>query len=148
MKPENSDSVTQVLPRIATHWARQTDQLLLERFGIGVAQHRILALLRPDTARSQAQLAHTLRQTEPAVSRQIALLAGRGLLISQINSQNRRQHLAMLTPKGAHLLAAVEAVLAQHTESLLARLSLKQRKQLGELLALLDISPVGTSQPT
>ncbi len=143
MKPEDSESITHALPRIASSWTRRTDQLLLERFGIGVAQYRILALIKPESALGQAQLARALRQTEPAVSRQIALLADRGLLVSHVNPHNRRQHVAMLTPKGAHLLSAVEAVLAQHTSSLLAGLSPKQRKQLGELLALLDVAPAG-----
>ena len=138
MEPKNA--IAHVLPHVANMWERRADQLLQEQFGVGVAQHKILVLLAAEPGLGQAQLARHLGQTEASVSRQVRLLAERGLLASKINTRNRRQHLAILTAKGAHIVEAAEAALAKSTDLLLVQLSPKQHKQFAELLAGLHAS--------
>jgi DNA-binding MarR family transcriptional regulator len=126
---------------------RQTDQVLQERLGIGMSQFKILMVLQESPNIEQRRLADSLGQTEASISRQVKLLLERGMLASQIDPQERRRHITMLTPKGNKVVQAAQEVVQQYTEPAFAALSDKQRSQLLQMLTELHEQSCAPGRP-
>lgn len=128
------DDVGYLFQHVAGVLYRQSDQTLQERLGIGLSQFRILGMLgwRPNI--KQRQLASYLGQTEASISRQIKLLQEKGMVITEIDPSERRQHLATPTPKGLKITQAAREILAEHQAPLFSRFSEKQQQQFREML--------------
>ena len=135
---EYSSQITDVLQRIAVATERHTDQVLQERIGIGMAQFKVLWLLHSQPEMRQAHMATYLNQTEASISRQIKLLASKGLVVSAVNTKNRREHIHTLTPIGVKMTVAANDVMQQTQQTFFAEMSDKQQKQLLELLTSLQ----------
>lgn len=130
-------AIPYLLQHTATMMLRQSDQVLLERLGIGVSQLRILTMLEHDPSARQRQIADRLGQTEASISRQIKLLAEKGYLTVSVNPKSRREHLAAITPKGVKIMVAAKEVLELYYQPIDELLGDKQRKALAEALATL-----------
>lgn len=124
-----------LLHQLSAVISRESDQILQEQLGIGLAQFKILSTLHDNPATQQNQIALTLGQTEASISRQIKLLRGKGLLETKIRPQNRRQHETILTPRGRQLIEAAQQVLASYQQQSLEHMPLHQQAQLLELLS-------------
>ncbi|HET6924812.1 MAG TPA: MarR family transcriptional regulator [Candidatus Saccharimonadales bacterium] len=124
-----------LLQHIATIHARESDQILLEQFGIGYSQYKILGSIKNNPALRQKHIAFELGQTEASVSRQINLLQERGMLTVRVNPTNRREHSVVITRKAERLMEAAEQVLANYQSASLSHLSKQQQNQLLNLLA-------------
>src|SRR5579863_5003598 len=98
MRPTNK--IGYLLQHVSFVLARQADQALQERLGIGFSQYKILMTLQFNPHVQQKQIAESLGQTEASISRQIKLLHDKGLLSTRINPSNRREHITTPTPKG------------------------------------------------
>ena len=122
------------LHHIVTLMSRESDQLLQEQLGIGLAQYKILTTLHEHPKVQQKVIANVLGQTEASISRQIKLLHKKGMLISPKNPQNQREHIASLTPRGMQLITAAETVLDSFHRTFFTSLSHKQQEQLGDIL--------------
>lgn len=114
--------------------ARQSDQILLEQLGIGFSQFKILLILAEGKGVQQRQLASTLGQTEASISRQIKLLQDSGMITSQVNPNNRREHVTHLTPKGMKVTEKATEILNNFHAPIFNRLSERQQVQMRELL--------------
>jgi DNA-binding MarR family transcriptional regulator len=114
---------------------RQSDQVLMERLGVGMSQLRLLMMLARRPNERQRALAERLGQTEASVSRQIKLLKNRGLLAVKINPKSRREHLTIPTRKGQKITEAALEVLANHHRPMIDLLNPKQQTQLVEMLS-------------
>lgn len=125
------------LGHVAAMLHRQTDQILQERLGLGLSQFNIMSALLDRSQVKQRTLAASLGQTEASISRQIALLKEKGLLVSHIDPGERRRHLAVLTPKGAKITLAAQEVLEDFYRQLLSSLSDRDQTQFYSLLASL-----------
>lgn len=119
-----------ILQHTAFIMHRQSDQVLQERLGIGMSQFRLLLMLEKYPGVQQKVLADRLGQTEASISRQTKLLCDKGMLMTQVNPKNRREHIALPTPKGIKLLVAAREVLASYHNPILDKLSEKQQEQL------------------
>lgn len=126
-----------LLQHVASVLERQSDQVLLERLGIGMAQYRIMVLLQETPETEQRRLADSLGQTEASISRQMKLLAEKGMVLSVVDPQERRRHVATLTPKGHKVTNAARDVLGQYHEPVANNLTDKQKVQLREIMPLL-----------
>lgn len=135
MHPTNA--LGYLLQHVSSILAKQSDQVLQERLGIGFSQFKILMALQWNPATGQRQIADALGQTEASISRQIALMHDRGLLSTSINPKNRRQHLTTLTSKGLQLSEAALESLHNFHEPTFSALNPKQRGQLLEHLTIL-----------
>lgn len=124
-----------LLHHLSAVFSRESDQILQEQLGIGLSQYKILSVLQENPSSKQKEIAFTLGQTEASVSRQIKLLRSQGMLETRIKPQNRREHLAALTPKGQRIIEAAGSVLLNYQHASLAHMSTKQQAQLLELLA-------------
>ena len=134
---ESFESMAYLLQHTALMMMRQADQVLQERLGIGVSQLRILSILRDDPNTSQRKIGDRLGQTEASISRQVKLLTQKGMLVAHTNPSSRREHIAVLTPKGIKLTDAAQEIVAHYGEPLAEVLSSRQREQLTAILETL-----------
>lgn len=129
-----------LIQHISTVLARQSDQVLQEQLGIGFSQFKIMLILEQSTGVQQKDIARSLGQTEASVSRQIKLLQDDGLLQSQVNPNNRRQHVTRLTPRGIKFTQKALQTLNRYYTPLFRNLDDRQQQQLRELLTVLHVS--------
>ncbi len=134
MQPTSSGYL---LEHVASILHRQADQILQERLGLGISQLKILELVARAPHAKQRALAAGLGQTEASISRQIKLLQQKGLLITQIDPAERRNHLATLTSKGVKITQACHDVLEQFQQDLVANLQPREQEQLQHILTKL-----------
>lgn len=134
MSNELADSLYHIVARMS----RESDQILQEQLGIGLSQYKILRTLQQQPHVRQRVIAAVLAQTEASISRQIRLLTERGMLVTEKNPENLREHLADLTPRGQRVIAAAETTLSQYHVTFFAGLSARQQDRLRESLAALE----------
>ena len=125
-----TNNVGYLLQHLSSVLAKQSDQVLLERLGIGFSQFKILMVLQVNPRTRQRHIAERLGQTEASISRQIALMHDKGLLQTTVNPKNRREHLTTPTSKGLRLLEESLNVLNIFHGPMFGALTEKQREQL------------------
>lgn len=135
MRPTNN--IGYLIQRLAFCLGRHSDQVLQEQLGIGMSQFKILMVLGWKSNIQQRQIADNLGQTEASISRQIKLLKERGLLMTEISPQNRREHITRPTVKGQRLCEKAVEVLNAYHAPMFARLNDKQQTQLLESLTIM-----------
>lgn len=123
-----------LLHHVAFVLDRQSDQVLQERLGIGFSQYKILLTLKENDDVLQRHIADYLGQTEASISRQISKMADDGLIKSYVSPFNRRERLAMLTPKGLMMVDEATEALNRYHEPMFRELGEKERIQLHETL--------------
>lgn len=132
-----SHTIGYLLQHLAATLARQNDQLLQDRLGIGFSQFKILMVLQRNSHIQQKRIAQALGQTEASVTRQIKLLVEMGLLTSEVRPENRREHVTNLTPRGVRYTEeALQAINTYHAP-VFEHLSEKQQTELRETLTIM-----------
>ncbi len=127
-RPQNN--LGYLLHHMSSMLAKQSDQVLQERLGVGMSQFRILRVLQAKPHIKQRQIADHLGQTEASISRQVKLMVDEGLLRVTISPKSRREHVTLLTAKGERLTEAALDALAKYHEPTYHALSEKQREAL------------------
>jgi len=115
MNPANN--LTYLLHHLAQVVDKQTDQILKEQLGIGLSQYKILMVLEWNPRVQQNVISSSLGQTEASISRQIKLLIGKGMLISKIDSNNKRSHISVVTPFGMQVNETASNFIKQYFAS-------------------------------
>lgn len=123
-----------LLQHLSATLSKQSDQVLMERLGVGFSQFKILKIVRQHPQATQISIAQQLGQTEASISRQVKLLEQRGMLSIFVNPANRRERHSRLTPKGERLVQEVMRVLGELYEPMFDTLGDKRQKQLIETL--------------
>ena len=129
-----STTIGYLLQHISSLLAKQSDQVLQEQLGIGLAQFKILRTLQTEPRTPQREIAFNLGQTEASISRQVKLMIADGLLQSTRSPKDHREHLTVTTPKGERLTEAALAALGKYFGPLVGSLSDKQQAQLASAL--------------
>jgi len=132
---DNSQKIAQQLHNLSALLARESDQILQERLGIGLSQYKILAAVEQNPRVQQRAIAVELGQTEASVSRQVKLLHKKDMITSRPNPNNRREHLTALTPRGQRITEAAHQSLASHYRAFTGKLSPRQQEVLLSLLS-------------
>jgi DNA-binding MarR family transcriptional regulator len=132
-----TNNIGYLLQHTAGTLARQSDQVLQERLGIGLSQFKILMVLQWNPSVQQKHIAENLGQTEASISRQIKLMHQDGLLQSRVSQENRREHITTLTQKGVRLGEEAMNVLNQYHAPMWEAIGEKGQKHLAELLSRL-----------
>lgn len=135
MGPTNN--IGYLLQRLAFCLNRQSDKVLQEELGIGFSQFKILMILQWRPNVQQKQIADNLGQTEASISRQIKLLKDDGLLATEINPNNKREHITKPTPRGIKMTEKALDVLNSYHRPMFAKLDAKQQQQLHEGLSVM-----------
>lgn len=141
-----TNNIGYLLQRLDLCLTRQSDQVLQEQLGIGLAQFKILMILQTQPNTLQKRVAESLGQTEASVSRQIKLLLGLGYLESFTNPNNRREHITRLTTRGLRITEKSLEILNRYHAPMFARLSEKQQTQLYESLSVMYDYAGGVNQ--
>jgi DNA-binding MarR family transcriptional regulator len=116
---------------------KQSDQILLERLGIGISQVKILMVLQANPDARQKQIARRLGQTEASISRQLKVMTSKFLLRSVTNQDNRREHITSLTLKGERLVQEAMSIISYYHQPVFDKLNPKQQEQFLESLKLM-----------
>ena len=135
MKPENN--IGFLLQHLSFSIARQADQVLQDKLGIGFSQFKIMKVLHKQPNIRQNQIAEKLGQTEASISRQIKLMHDDGLLQSVPRAEDRRENITSLTPRGERLSAEAWKVLTEYLDPMFKTLSEKEREALLKSLTTL-----------
>lgn len=133
-------SIGYLLHELAHLIDAESDQVLLERLGIGFAQFKVLIVLEEHNGATQKQIATALNQTEPSISRQIKILKQKSLAEVSISTSNRREHLIYLTERGVKMIDRATSALNAYHGPMFERLSEKQQMQIIEALQLVRTS--------
>lgn len=129
-----NSNIGYLLQHTASTLARQSDQVLQERLGVGFSQFKILLTLQWNPSVQQKHIAETLGQTEASISRQIKLMHEAGLLQSKVSERNKREHITTLTRKGQRLADEAQSVLNNYHTPMWEVVGEKGQKQLMDLL--------------
>lgn len=105
-----------------------------ERFGIGVTQWRVIALLGQVARLSAGELAERTAMDKVAVSRAVAALLERDLLVRAIDAEDRRRSLLRLSRAGRKLHAQVAPLALEIERELLGAFTATERATLSALL--------------
>ena len=132
-----TNNIGYLLQHLASVLAKQSDQLLSERLGIGFSQYKILMVLQVNPRTRQRHIAERLGQTEASISRQIGIMLDRGLLQTTVNPSNRREHLTTPTTKGLRILDEASNILNRHHGPMFGEMTERQREQLLDSLSIM-----------
>lgn len=89
------------LIQIADSFKKDIDSLLYRRFGITLAQYKIISILQDyGSGMDQKTIASLCKQSEAAVSRQIAILHNQGLIRIKTLDNNKKTHNVIFSEKG------------------------------------------------
>lgn len=123
-----------LLHNVSAALDKDSDQVLQERLGIGLAQFRVLLFLLENDGAKQNIIAASLSQTQPSISRQVKILQDKNLAVIRRNSGNRRDRLVFLTRRGALTADKALNALNDYHLPLFAHLGERNQKELIDIL--------------
>lgn len=132
------NDIGSLLHKVSKLLDKTSDQVLLERLGIGLSQFRIMLFLLGSDGVEQRQIAGNLSQTEPSVSRQVKVLCEKGLVVVRRSPANRRLRLIFLTQKGAKMAEKAVNILNEYHAPMFELLSQRQQEQLVSTLSTMQ----------
>ena len=115
-------------------------RLYAERFGLGVTQWRILAVVGRYPGLSATELAERTAMDKVAVSRAVNALIGARLLSRQADGADRRRSRLRLSLRGRRSYDQIVPLALEYERRLLSGLSADERQALQRLLGRLDES--------
>lgn len=110
------------------------DQVLQERYGIGLSQFKILLVLEAKDGITQKNIARELSQTEASVSRQVKILAAKGLIEVEPSHDSKREKRVFETHLGHDIAQKSITALNDYTAPVFEGLSPKEQQNLQEYL--------------
>jgi len=111
--------------------------LYQQRFGVGVTEWRVMAVLGRYPALSAVEVAERTAMDKVAVSRAVNALIERGLLLREVASEDRRRSVLTLSRAGRKIYEQIVPLALAYERQLLARLGANDSKRLDSVLDLL-----------
>lgn len=127
-----------LLHKIGALLERTSDGVLMQEFGLGYSQFKLLFALGHHPSLQQKEIAHYLGQTEASISRQIKLLKSTGLIEIVILPDNRKIHHIALTDKGSRLTTRALETLNQYYVPIFSGLTTADQQRLTSSLASIN----------
>ena len=115
-----------------------------KRFGLKIAEWRLIAILAETPALTPAMLGERTRMDKIAVSRAAAALIQRGLVAADDNPTDGRSHYLSLTGDGRALYAVIAPVALATEAALFESLSADERATLATLLRRIEAAAQNT----
>ena len=109
-----------------------------KRFGLKIAEWRVMAILGEHDAMTPQGLVSATRMDKISISRAATALTERGLVEANDNPDDGRSHILSLTPDGQSLYAEILPLALETEGHLLASFSEKERKLLEILLRRIE----------
>ncbi len=120
---------------IANKVSSSASLLYRKRFGIGIAEWRIMALLAVEAWIPAGRISEVIGLDKAVISRSVAFMQERGLLETRFRDNNQRRQFIALTKEGLELHDQIVDVAREREEFLLADLSDQERGAAVKLLA-------------
>ena len=131
---ETSDLATNI-HRLSAALGKVADTALQDCCSFGLSQFKILWMLKNhQEGVLQTTIAKWLNLTEAAVSRQISLLHNDGLIDKQVDPENRRNHIIMLSDNGVKLADNAMTALIKEYSPHFSVLTVKEQLELNKML--------------
>lgn len=105
-----------------------------DRFGLGIPDWRVMAVLARYPGSSAQQLAEHTRMDKVAVSRSVSRLVERELLTRKVAADDRRRSSLYLSPAGEQIYARIVPLARDYEARLLQGISPERRAALDGLL--------------
>ena len=131
MSYKNSNAY--IIHEVAQLLTAESDQILLERFGIGFSQFKVLLCLEEKSGIPQKVIAKQLSQTEASISRQVTVLFKKNLVVIR-TGKDSRQNLVFPTARGVEVIFKATKALRDYDFPIFNDLSPKEQKTLHESL--------------
>ncbi|HET7673797.1 MAG TPA: MarR family transcriptional regulator [Candidatus Saccharimonadales bacterium] len=128
------NDIGSLLHKVSAALDKISDQVLLERLGIGLSQFRILLFLLSKDGVRQKTIAENLGQSEASLSRQARVLQSKGLAVVRRSASNRRDRLIFLTRKGAKTAEKAVNILNEYHAPMFGRISEREQEKLIRIL--------------
>lgn len=109
-----------------------------DRFGIGITEWRVIAVLGRYSGLSAGEVAERTAMDKVAVSRAVASLIDKSLLLRETHDDDRRRSVLSLSGSGRRLHGQIAPLALGIEHDLLARLDAGERAQLIRLIAKLE----------
>lgn len=122
-----------MMHEVSQRLTAESDQILMERFGIGFSQYKVLLCLEERSGVAQKEIAKQLLQTEASVSRQVTVLYKKGMVTVKTGKDSRK-NLIFPTSRGVEVIAKATKALRDYTHPIFEDLSPKQEKILHDAL--------------
>ncbi len=144
--PEPRLSLDDFLPYqinvLASRLSRRLAQVYGERFGISIAEWRVIAHLAGETKISVREIFERVDMDKSKISRAASNLEAAGIIEKRTSAADRRLVEMQLTRKGRRLFARIEPLALEFQSSVLSALSKNERARFqdmtGKLLAKLE----------
>jgi DNA-binding MarR family transcriptional regulator len=120
---------------IANKMSSSASALYRKRFGIGIADWRIMALLGVESWIPAGRISEVIGLDKAVISRSVAFMQERGLVETRFRDNNQRRQFIALTKDGLRLHDQIVEVAREREEFLLADLSEQERRTAITLLA-------------
>jgi DNA-binding MarR family transcriptional regulator len=108
------------------------------RFGLSVPQWRLLVILSEGGALSQKQVVDRSAMDKVTISRAVAALLGRGLLVRRAHAHDRRVDVLSLSDEGRRIVAEVTPLVLGFEASLMDAIGEDQARALVSMLRALE----------
>lgn len=112
-------------------------KLYADRFGLGVTEWRVLAVLGRYPGLSASELAERTAMDKVAVSRAVASLLADGRITRDTHDADRRRSVLELSEEGQRVYAEVAPAALAYERRLLANFAAEDRAALSRLIGLL-----------
>ena len=123
---------------ISNHISQTIADAYAERFGIGITEWRVLAVLGRYPELSANGVAERTAMDKVAVSRAVARLLRTGLIEREVHGSDRRRSVLRLSEAGYRVYDQVAPMALDYERELLAGFSEDERAVLDRLLTRLD----------
>ena len=134
-----SDRLADFLPYQLSVTSNAVSSLIAERyqsrFGIKIAEWRVMAVLGDVGSATQRKLAEATLMDKVAVNRACKVLADRGLIEREPNARDGRSHLLELTGEGRSIHAEVMPLAKAIEAEVFAALKAEEREALRSILS-------------
>ena len=125
---------TAYLTWIANKMSSGASALYRKRFGVGIADWRIMALLAVESWIPAGRISEVIGLDKAVISRSVAFMQERGLVETRFRDNNQRRQFIALTKEGLKLHDQIVDVAREREEFLLADLSEQERRTAIRLL--------------
>ena len=123
---------------VSNHISQTIADAYAERFGIGITEWRVLAVLGRYPELSATGVAERTAMDKVAVSRAVARLLRTGLIEREVHGSDRRRSVLRLSAAGYDVYDQVVPMTLEYERQLLSGFSDSERAMLDRLLTRLD----------
>ncbi|MGO9740778.1 MAG: MarR family winged helix-turn-helix transcriptional regulator [Roseiarcus sp.] len=120
---------------IANKWSRSASALYRRRFGVGIVEWRLMALLAVEPWIPASRICEVIGMDKAGVSRSVRFMQSQGLVDTRYRGNNQRRQFIALTPAGIALHDRIAVVARQREERLLTGFTAAERRTALALLA-------------